>query len=480
MSISKKLTPSKSLVKQSLRGHAWIGLFWSALLYLVCLSGALVVFFPEMERWEQPATAEYTEISDQSISHAVTELQKQLSEPVKSIYFVYSNEDIPRAHVTADDGEWWLNQDGEITEPINTPWTAFMTDLHIYLHLPNTLGILIIGMLGAMMCGLIISGLLAHPNLFKDAFKLRLGGNKQMQETDLHNRMSIWGLPFIFVVSFTGAYIGLFTVSLVVADYLTPEQHNREIVADVFGQDPVVNAPPAEIDIAAIHADIQQRAPQARLAYFVIQKPGTEQQFVKMAVMLPERLIFSEIYNYHSDGRFIDSRRYSDGDIGRQVAYSSYRVHFGHFGGYLTKFLYLVLGLAMAAVVVTGVNMWFEKRKLRNRWYYLWPVFVWATPAAMALTALLSLVMAINPLWSFWLPLLATCLAMLFVHHRQQQKTDVRTWVRTLKWLTLITMVIVVIAKLVQADWQLWYGLFGLGVVLLCVLPLIDYKKLFR
>ena len=196
MNLLKKLTPSKSTVKQSLQGHAWMGLFWAGLLYLICLSGTLVVFFPEMERWEQPLADEYTTMSPQAISQAITAFQNKIDEPIESLYYIYPNENIPRAHVSANEQEFWLNSNGELVDEVDAPWTSMMTDLHIYLHLPKTIGIILVGMLGAMMCGLAISGLLAHPNLFKDAFKLRWGGNKHLEQTDLHNRLSVWSLPF--------------------------------------------------------------------------------------------------------------------------------------------------------------------------------------------------------------------------------------------------------------------------------------------
>ena len=80
------------------------------------------------------------------------------------------------------------------------------------LHLPRTWGMFLVGLTGVALLSSLISGLLAHPRIFKDAFALRWGGSRRLQEADLHNRLSVWGLPFHFVVSLSGALLGLSTL----------------------------------------------------------------------------------------------------------------------------------------------------------------------------------------------------------------------------------------------------------------------------
>ncbi len=473
MNLIKKLTPSQQLVKQSLQGHAWMGLFWAGLLYLICLSGTLVVFFPEMERWEQPLETEYTDMSASSISAALSAFQEKIDEPIESLYYIYPNEDIPRAHVSANEQEWWLDNNGHLVEQVDAPWTSMMTDLHIYLHLPHTIGIIIVGMLGAMMCGLVISGVLSHPNLFKDAFKMRWGGNKHLEQTDLHNRLSVWSLPFFLVISLTGAYIGLFGINMTVADYFDDSITSEEVISTVFGDDPQINEAPITVDIQAIEDDLKKREPEVQFLYLVVQKPGTEGQYVEMAATLPNRLIYSEIYRYHSDGRFIDYQHLSDGEAGRQVAYSSYRIHFGHFGGVFTKLMYVVLGFAMTAITVTGVNMWFNKRKIRNRWYYLWNGYVWSVPLAMACAAMSSLVFDLQPVLFFWLSLLlSSAVAFCFQKEHPHQK-----YLQALRWFTVALTLVTVFFHGIYFPNQAWYWVFSATILLLSMLPILNLRS---
>ncbi|MFC3195734.1 PepSY-associated TM helix domain-containing protein [Marinicella sediminis] len=477
MKLLKQLTPSRNLVKQTLRSHAWIGLVLAAVLYLVCLSGSLLVFKSDFERWEQSSSEPYLSISDQAISRALAAFQTKVNRPVEALYFVYPSKDLPRAHVADALDEWWVDKDGALTAPVDIPWTDMLTDLHYYLHLPGTWGMIIVGMLGAMMCGLMVSGLLSHPNLFKDAFKLRLGSNRQLEQTDVHNRLSVWSLPFFFVISLTGGYIGLFGISMTLVDYFEEDYQAEQIISEVFGHDPSVDQPAVVPQINKIHRDLNNRAPDAQPLYLVVQNPGTDQQYIEVAAYPPDRLIYSEIYRYHSDGSFIDYQHLADGSAGRQVAYSSYRLHFGTFGGPITQWLYLVLGLAMTVITVTGVNMWFEKRNVRNRWYTSWRGFVWLTPLALVASAFGTVLLDWSAVGIFWLVLAGGSLLLwagMYRIHRFNQQT-LYLW---MKQAALLLLIVLLFAHGFGHTDQPWYWSFSLALTGLLSLPMINFRRL--
>ena len=73
-------------------------------------------------------------------------------------------------------------------------------------------GGILVGLIGVALLSSLISGILAHPRIFRDAFHLRLGGSKRLQEADFHNRLGVWALPFHIIISLTGAFLGLTTI----------------------------------------------------------------------------------------------------------------------------------------------------------------------------------------------------------------------------------------------------------------------------
>ncbi|MGC4081003.1 MAG: PepSY-associated TM helix domain-containing protein, partial [Vicinamibacterales bacterium] len=203
-----------AVVKASLAGHAWLGLLAGGLMYLVCLSGTVAVFYEEFERWEQPRIVETDRYDPAIVQSAVGNVLQRLGRAPAHLYVSLPTPATPRTSVSTDDEHeaWFVNADGTLGEPVAHDWTHLLLNLHIYLHLPSTVGLLLVGAAGAMLCGLIISGFLAHPRIVKDAFRLRLGGSPHLEQVDLHNRLSVWGAPFHIVIALSGAYFGLASV----------------------------------------------------------------------------------------------------------------------------------------------------------------------------------------------------------------------------------------------------------------------------
>lgn len=186
-----------TLVKQPLASHSWIGVTIEALMYLVCLSGILAVFYPEFERWEQPSVPETTDYDPAAVASAYREIVAS-GEPLTHHMFVaLPTEAVPRTSISSENQGWFLEPDGSLGPVVGHDWTQMLIDLHLYLHLPHNSGMVVVSALGTLLCGLIISGFLAHPRLIKDAFLLRLGGSRHLEQADIHNRLSVWGAPVL-------------------------------------------------------------------------------------------------------------------------------------------------------------------------------------------------------------------------------------------------------------------------------------------
>lgn len=408
-------TPSPDVVKRNLSAHSVIGLVVGALMYLICLTGTIAVLAFEFERWEQPEVAEFRHYDDAVLQRALASFLQRADEVADTVFIVLPSAEVPRMHVADEDHEWYLEPDGSLGPAVHPPWTEMLRDLHISLHLPTSVGIIVVSALGVMLLALTVSGLLAHPRLFKDAFRLRTGGSKRLEAADLHNRLSVWGLPFHLMIALTGALFGLLGPLALVAATAYYGGDEEALVADVYGADLVIDAPQQPLQIGAALAHLRALAPDAEPIFLMIQQPGTRGQFLEVAARLPGRLIFSEIYQYGSDGSYLGQQGFSDGMAGRQAIYSIYRLHFGQFGGAAVKVLYVLLGLALTVVSASGVNIWLARRGGRDRINALWCATVWGIPLALAAAALQSLLVGGAPLIGLllvWLATLVLCLSV--------------------------------------------------------------------
>ena len=162
-------------VKRALSAHAAIGLLAAGLLYLVSLTGTIAVFHEELQRLEQPVAPEMSVIDPAAAQRGIeTVLAREGDRAATThLYLHLPVDELPRATVTTDTQAFHLDQAGAIVEPEQNAWSDFVVELHYTLNLPSLVGLTLVGILGVMMLVLALSGLIAHPRVFRDAFRLR-------------------------------------------------------------------------------------------------------------------------------------------------------------------------------------------------------------------------------------------------------------------------------------------------------------------
>lgn len=424
-----KLDPT--FVKNSLSAHSWLGLLVGAMMYAICLSGALLVFHAELEQWEQPDVEEFTNINIQGMEDMFNAyIDKGLASGegvTPHMYLVLPTHDSPRARLATENDSWFLTADGSIAQPEDNHWSEMLLKLHLYLHLPSSWGMLLVSALGAVLVGLIVSGFFAHPKLFRDAFNLRLGGSKQLEQTDIHNRLSVWGAPFYLVIAITGAYFGLASPVL---NLYAQAEHNGDtgsVVAMIFGDEPSLNQPVGRIEVAKALRNLADLAPGAEPLMLVLHDAGETKQHLSISAFHPGRLTYAEIYLFDTQGNFMSSNGYIDGPVGKQVLYSIYRLHFGTFAGALTKWIYVLLGLALAVVSATGINVWLTRRRKQDQLNNLWVGLVWGMPIAITLSATLKISTSLPPTVVLWSAVGLACIFCMLGKDLERSRQILRT-----------------------------------------------------
>ncbi|WP_249339995.1 PepSY-associated TM helix domain-containing protein [Sphingopyxis sp. L1A2A] len=390
---------SKDSVQRALSAHAAIGLLASALLYLICLTGSVVVFYQEWQRIEQPGAPEMAAIDPDAVQRAVVAvLATEKGKPATTHLYVHMPVDgLPRTTITTDHQAFHVDADGRIAGPEENAWSEFLLGAHYALNIPGLVGMTIVGIFGVMILALALSGVVAHPRIFRDAFRLRVRDSHGIGLADWHNRLSVWTLPFSLAMALTGAMIGLGVVGaygLAAAFY---KNDVEAAYAPIFGDEAKPDPNPAPLaTVAAPLAWIATQHPQVRPTYVILHDPGTRGQHVQIVAEHPRRLIYGETYEFGADGSYHGKVGLSDGHMGQQLAASTYNLHFGNYGGLLVKLAYLLFGLALTVVVATGTSIWLGKRQRRGlrepRLRAGWDGVIWGVPLALTLTFLARIV----------------------------------------------------------------------------------------
>lgn len=398
----KKPFLSPQFVRAMLAGHSALGIAFAALIYIVCLSGTVVVFLHELQRWEQPdapvvegplspeavATALDGTYRKALAANAVHDMFLMGPGPVQKRFLVNFHD-----HESGAEGSWIADATGTLVVEHKAPWSEFIGDLHMHLHLPRTWGLFLVGLTGVTLLSSLVSGLLSHPRLFKDAFYLRWGGSRRLQEADLHNRLGVWGLPFHVVVSTTGALLGLSTLIVGVLALAAYDGDSEKAFATILGPMASEDETAAPLpDIAAMIRQIQAKVPEAEFASANIGHVAHAGQIVHLGMRTPGHLAMSNAYYFDGAGKNLGDGGLETGSVGQQILGALQPLHFGWFGGFAVKIVYGILGLALTVVTHSGITIWLARRRERGRpvphWEKVWTALAWSQPLAFATAAL--------------------------------------------------------------------------------------------
>lgn len=444
-------------VRAMLAGHSALGLAFAALIYVVCLTGTLSVFLHDFRRWEQPDAPRVTvapspEMVGSVLATAYAEAARHAAVP--DIFVSWDGRLTPHFfasyhdHKSGGETEWLVNARGELAAKAAAPWSEFLVALHMQLHLPRTWGLALVGLTGVALLASLISGLLSHPRIFRDAFALRLGGSVRLQEADLHNRLGVWGLPFHFAVSLSGALLGLSVLIVGVLALAAYDGDSEKAFAEILGPHATSESTAAPLpDVVAMMARVREEHPGARLSFIQLEHAGTAGQLAKIAMQSPGHLAFYETYFFDRAGKSLGNAGFEAGSLGQQILGALQPLHFGWFGGVAIKLVYGLLGLALTIVTHSGVAIWLARRRDSGRpaprWERLWAALAWSQPLALSVVAILALTNLADMLLAGYLgAVVATLVLGLWT-------ADRRACVGILRQLATVGLVIVVATHLV-------------------------------
>lgn len=468
-------------VRAVLKGHSSLGLAFAAAIYVVCLSGTIAVFAKEFQRWENPQAPIVREVQPAAVQAALAEAVARTGDGLEHVFIYPALRDLPWLQVTTDaHGKYRsfvADAQGKVTAEAPSPWSEFLVALHVQLHLPRTWGAFLVGLTGVALLSSLISGLLAHPRIFRDAFHVRLGGSRRLQEADLHNRMGIWALPFHVVVSTTGALLGLTTLIVGVLGLALFQGDVNKVYGLFVPPQPVDNPAPAPLlDLVPMYAQVTKLVPDGRVVFIGLEHPTEKGGAALFNVeTTSSRFSNTDAYTFNREGKIYDAARAADNNLGKRILSAIGPLHFGWFGGGVVKIGYGLLGMAMTFLAASGVTIWLARRRDKGRaapgWERVWSATVWGQPVALAGAAALGVAApaagetALLGLWgAVTLGFLAAALA----------RVDAPKLSRAGRIATAVLLAIAVLAQLLargglvgdSMGWAVNAGLFALAALL--------------
>lgn len=392
---------SKNTISTLTDGHKILGLAFSAVLYLICMTGTIVVFFVEMERWEQPTLPEYTAYDNSAIARAALDTQKIMvadknRSPVEEdIYIGFPSDNLPRIVAGYSDDARAYDSKGNYVGSANHPNVHFVSELHYYLHLPESYGMIVVSVLGIFMLALLIGGALSHKKIFADAFKLRLRAEGHLGRADTHNRIGTWTLPFALVVTATGSFVGFSQLIVFLIATVFYQGDFSKVMDPMLGSQheitKITQSVPLKGEAAIVRAisELKKNEPDAIPTYLVLKKAATYTPSLEIIAKKADRLAFGETYRFDADGNLKAQNGYLNGAIGKQIYASLFPLHFGNYGGLPIKIAYFIVGFALCFMINAGMEIWFTKSAAKAKpkpyLHAIWVSFVYSSISAIVI-----------------------------------------------------------------------------------------------
>ncbi|MEM0941612.1 MAG: PepSY-associated TM helix domain-containing protein [Bacteroidota bacterium] len=358
--------------------HRWIGIKLSILFFVVCFSGSLATLSHEMDWLSFPEIrAEY---HGEYASHnkRVANIRKAYPEG-KIAYWAASNEpylcDI--AQVVENGQRYYVFTNpytGEVQGSATLTFQRFFRDLHYFLFIPFQVGHFTVLIFGFMLLISMVTALLFYKKWWKKLFKLRIGKGRLAFFRSLHSLVGLWSVPFAILFSITGIWYFI-------------ERTNIGGVAKIANtRSPKLEAGLDSAVFATISYDIDYDK-----AVQVAEKtiPGLKVKDI-LPPSRPERVLYingiSDVPLVRNRANRIFLHPLTFEVIGIQEAKNlpvvtwlndiADPLHFGYWGGIVTKIIWFIGGMAISGLVLTGIWVALKrtahyKKPKRKTWAYV-------------------------------------------------------------------------------------------------------------
>jgi uncharacterized iron-regulated membrane protein len=355
--------------------HSWAGIVTGLLMFIVCFSGAVVVFKNEIDLWANPSLAQLPRTDKPaSLDAVLTQLQTRypgatvetiaLPDAVNPSYFAFVRE--PGAPASTRTKVALRSDTGAVVGPVDSQLGQYLRMLHVFLFFGPRW---IVGFLGAAMLVLIATGIVIHRKILAELFTQRWGRSLRVVMSDLHKCVGIWGLGFHILIAGTGAWMGLASLVEQSFKYVTaPTPQTTADSATTASRKAAAAAPAPMVSLDALYAAAQQAAPGLQARYASLQRWGTASASVAFTGSLQGHLLSTARVEANTATGAITRVH----DPRTQGFWSQFNgmmepLHFGDFGGLTLKWLYFVLGMTPAFLSLSGTLIWLDSRQQRRR-----------------------------------------------------------------------------------------------------------------
>jgi uncharacterized iron-regulated membrane protein len=353
--------------------HLWVGILTGLYIFIVCVTGAALVFRIDMQRALHPAlftphtsgpVADPVDVMDSVRKAYPTAAVSGVDAPTTSrpTYLAY-----------AGSGERFLTL---LLDPVSAELLGELPeqsvvrtvqDLHFDLLAGRT-GRIVNGLGALFLLAMCLSGLVIWwPGRSNWTRGLTVGFRRQWKRVnwDLHSAVGIWTVALISMWPVTGVYFAFPTAFRSTVNRISPITAARAPQSA-----PSRSSKSTPLSWRALVDEARRHVPGQHIARVVVPASETSAFLVMFSRVQPTPTGSAELTSVYLDqytGVALTAPTTTQRTIGDLVMAWVAPLHVGNFGGNAVRVVWLVLGLSPPVLFVTGFIMWWT-RVVRPRW----------------------------------------------------------------------------------------------------------------
>ncbi|MCZ4336828.1 PepSY-associated TM helix domain-containing protein [Shewanella colwelliana] len=356
--------------KRLFKWHSYSALIAMLPLMLISITGSILVFKVELDSWLRPEHMQVNVASHaprmtlDTLMHATLNANSEFELGGWELFDDKQRSDAAYLIQRGTD-DWYkvyINQySAELLsapEPMGHYLTDWLLELH-YSFLWHVKGATIGFVSALIMLFLGGSGVILYRKFWRKLFTLRLHAAKRVLFSDLHKFVGIVSSPVLIIVSFTGAYWNIAGIL-------------HEIDEHGDGEHYLISAPLYRPDISfeALRQQASLEIDSFQAGYLAMpHEPDRDITFYgQVQSSNPLHSEYASVVSFDkTNGLMIQKQDIRDAGWLTVFLDSFRKLHFGYFGGLLTRILWCLLGLMPLLLALTGGYLyWFRRRQSRR------------------------------------------------------------------------------------------------------------------
>lgn len=392
------------------RIHHWSGLYTGIIIGILCFTGAVAVFIPEVDRWIQksyysvhsnPLGTDQLPKIDKSIAEVKIQYPKMSglmiempdqSTDVATFSFVVRGKDKASSHsysLFVDPVEDKILGGRDRQNSL----ANYLRQMHVRLY-EGFWGRQLVGLAGVAFVIVTVTGFLIYGNFMKkQSYPKIRKKNIRILMADWHKILGISALAFNFVIAITGAWLGLQPKLMKWFNIKAPNDFEAKIIIDKKLDSKTT------VEWSSVFKTIKHEFPDLKPGYMRSSEDGTatievhgsiEGQIYERNInsIVLSKLTYKPLYKFDARKGSITDKFYSIQEA----------LHFGDFGGLGLKILYAILGLTSAFLSISGfvVYLYRTDKKKKRMMSPLKITFIWSVAILLILIVIAMISMFVG------------------------------------------------------------------------------------